>query len=71
MGHGHELEQSRWLPLAVPGDGAGIGVVVFLQAVVIGVSSWPRRRLVGFTVAFAACHVWAGLVLTDGLAPAG
>jgi hypothetical protein len=53
------------------GDGAGIGVVVFLQAAVIGVSSWPRRRLVGFTVAFAVCPVWAGLVLTDGLAPAG
>ena len=53
------------------GDGAGIGVVVFLQAAVIGVSSWPRRRVVGFTVAFAVCPVWAGLVLTDGLAPAG
>jgi|SRR5271165_1614857 len=53
------------------GDGAGIGVVVFLQAAAIGVSSWPRRRVVGFTVAFAVCPVWAGLVLTDGLAPAG
>jgi hypothetical protein len=53
------------------GDGAGIGVVVFLQAAVIGVSSWPRWRVVGFTVAFAICPVWAGLVLTDGLAPAG
>jgi hypothetical protein len=53
------------------GDGAGIGVVVFLQAAVIGVSSWPRRRVVGFTVAFAVCPVWAGLVLTDALAPAG
>jgi len=53
------------------GDGAGIGVVVFLLAAVIGVSSWPRRRVFGFTVAFAVCPVWAGLVLTDGLAPAG
>ena len=53
------------------GDGAGIGVVVFLQAAVIGVSSWPRRRVVGYTVAFAVCPVWAGLVLTDWLAPAG
>jgi hypothetical protein len=53
------------------GDGAGIGVVVFLLAAVIGVSSWPRRRVVGFTVAFAVCPVWAGLVLTDGLAPTG
>jgi hypothetical protein len=53
------------------GDGAGIGVAVFLQAAVIGVSSWPRRRVVGFSVAFAVCPVWAGLVLTDGLAPGG
>ena len=53
------------------GDGAGIGVVVFLQAAVIGASSWPSRRVVGFTVAFAVCPVWAGLVLTDALAPAG
>ena len=53
------------------GDGAGIGIVVFLLAAVIGVSSWPRRRVIGFTIAFAVCPVWAGLVLTDGLAPAG
>jgi hypothetical protein len=53
------------------GDGAGIGVAVFLQAAAIGVSSWPRRRAAGFTVAFAVCPVWAGLVLTDGLTPAG
>jgi hypothetical protein len=53
------------------GDGAGIGVVLFLQAAVIGVSSWPKRRVIGFTVAFAVCPVWAGLVLTDALAPAG
>lgn len=53
------------------GDGAGIGVVVFIQAAALGVASWPRRHVVGFTVAFAVCPVWAGLVLTDGLAPAG
>jgi hypothetical protein len=53
------------------GDGAGIGVVVFIQAAVIGISSWPKRRVVGFTIAFAVFPVWAGLVLTDGLAPAG
>jgi hypothetical protein len=53
------------------GDGAGVGVVVFILAVTIGVSSWPRRHIVGFTVAFAVLPVWAGLVLTDGLAPAG
>ena len=53
------------------GDGAGIGVVVFILAAVIGISSWPRRYVVGFTVAFAVFPVWAGLVLTDALAPAG
>lgn len=53
------------------GDGAGIGVVVFLHAALIGVSSWPRRRVIGVTIAFAVCPVWAGLVLTDWLAPAG
>lgn len=53
------------------GDGAGIGVVVFTLAAAIGVSSWPRRHVVGFTVAFAVFPVWAGLVLTDALAPAG
>jgi hypothetical protein len=53
------------------GDGAGIGVVVFILAAALGAASWPRRRAVGLTVAFAVCPVWAGLVLTDGLAPAG
>jgi hypothetical protein len=53
------------------GDGAGIGVVVFLLAAALGAASWPRRHVIGFTVAFAICPVWAGLVLTDGLAPAG
>ena len=53
------------------GDGAGIGVVVFLLAAALGAASWPRRRVIGLTVAFAVCPVWAGLVLTDGLAPAG
>jgi len=53
------------------GDGAGIGVVVFLLAAALGAASWPRRWVIGLTVAFAVCPVWAGLVLTDGLAPAG
>jgi hypothetical protein len=52
------------------GDGAGIGVVVFVLAAALGAASWPRRHVVGFTVAFAVCPVWAGLVLTDALAPA-
>jgi len=53
------------------GDGAGIGVVVFILAAAIGIASWPRRRVVGFTIAFAVFPVWTGLVLTDRLAPAG
>lgn len=53
------------------GDGAGIGVVVFLLAGALGVSSWPRRRVVWSAVAFAVFPVWTGLVVTDGLAPAG
>ena len=53
------------------GDGAGIGVVIFILAAAIGIASWPRRRVVGFTIAFAVFPVWTGLVLTDGLAPAG
>jgi hypothetical protein len=53
------------------GDGAGIGIVVFLLAATIGISSWPRRYVVGFAVAFAVVPVWTGLVLTDRLAPAG
>jgi hypothetical protein len=53
------------------GDGAGIAVVVFLLAAAVGISSWPRRRVVAVTVAFAVLPVWTGLVLTDGLAPAG
>jgi len=53
------------------GDGAGIGVVVFILAAALGAASWPRRHVIGFTVAFAVCPVWTGLVLTDALAPAG
>jgi hypothetical protein len=53
------------------GDGAGIGVVVFIQAAAIGISSWPRRHVVGFTIAFAVFPVWTSLALTDGLAPPG
>jgi len=53
------------------GDGAGIGVVVFILAAAIGISSRPRRHVVGFVTAFAVFPVWAGLVLTDWLAPHG
>jgi hypothetical protein len=53
------------------GDGAGIGVVVFILAAAIGISAWPRRHVVGFTIVFAVFPVWTGLVLTDGLAPQG
>lgn len=53
------------------GDGAGIGVVVFLQAAALGVSCWPRRYVIASAIAFAVLPVWTGLVLTDALAPAG
>lgn len=53
------------------GDGAGIGVVVFLLAGAVGVASWPRRYVVWSVVAFAVFPVWTGLVVTDALAPAG
>ena len=53
------------------GDGAGIGVVGFLQAAVLGVCWWPRRYVIASTIAFAVVPVWTGLVLTDALAPAG
>jgi hypothetical protein len=53
------------------GDGAGIGIVVFTLAAAIGISSWPRRHVVGLTIAFAVFPVWTRLVLTDGLAPKG
>jgi hypothetical protein len=53
------------------GDGAGIGVVVFLQAAALGVSLWPRRYVIASAIAFAVFPVWTGLVLTDALAPAG
>lgn len=53
------------------GDGAGIGVVVFVGAAAIGVSSWPRRYVVWSVTGFAVFPVWTGLVVTDGLAPAG
>jgi len=52
------------------GDGAGIGVVVFLQAAALGVSWWPRRYIIASAIAFAVLPVWTGLVLTDALAPA-
>jgi hypothetical protein len=53
------------------GDGAGIGVVVFILAAGIGVSSWPRRYVVWLVTGFAVFPVWTGLVLTDWLAPHG
>jgi hypothetical protein len=53
------------------GDGAGIGVVVFIQAAALGVCWWPRRYIIASAIAFAVFPVWTGLVLTDALAPPG
>ena len=65
MGNGHEVELSRWLPVALPRRRCGHRSSGFSsKAAVIGVSSWPRRYVVGLTVAFAVFPVWTGLVLT-------
>jgi hypothetical protein len=53
------------------GDGGGIAVAFFAVAATLGAGAWPRRRVIGFAVAYAVFPVWTGLVLTDLLAPAG
>ena len=53
------------------GDGAGIGVAFFALAATLGAGAWSRRQVVGAAVGYAICPVWAGLVTTDLLAPAG
>lgn len=53
------------------GDGAGIGVTFFALAATLGAGNWSRRQAIGFAVGYAVCPVWAGLIVTDLLAPAG
>lgn len=53
------------------GDGAGIGVVFFALAATLGAGAWSHRQVIGVAVGYAVCPVWAGLVCTDLLAPAG
>ena len=53
------------------GDGAGIGVVFFALAATLRAGSWSYPKVVGVAVGYAVCPVWAGLILTDLLAPAG
>ena len=52
------------------GDGAGIGVVFFALAATLRAGSWSYPKVVGVAVGYAVCPVWAGLILTDLLAPA-
>jgi hypothetical protein len=53
------------------GDGGGIAVAFFVLAATLGAGAWSRRRIMGLALGYAVCPVWAGLVLTDLLAPAG
>ena len=53
------------------GDGAGIGVVFFALAATLRAGSWSYPKVVGVAVGYAVCPVWAGLILTDLVAPAG
>jgi hypothetical protein len=53
------------------GDGGGIAVAFFVIAATLGAGAWPRRRVIGFAIAYAVCPVWTGLVLTDLIAPSG
>jgi hypothetical protein len=53
------------------GDGAGIGVAFFAVAATMRAGAWPYKRVVGAAVAYAVCPVWAGLIVTDLMAPAG
>lgn len=53
------------------GDGAGIGVAFFALAATLRASSWPYRKVVGAAVIYAVVPVWAGLIVTDLMAPAG
>jgi hypothetical protein len=53
------------------GDGGGIAVAFFSHAATLRIASWPRRWVLIFAVGYGVCPVWAGLVLTDLLAPKG
>jgi hypothetical protein len=53
------------------GDGGGIAVAFFALAATLRIASWPRQRIIALAVGFAVCPVWAGLILTDLLAPTG
>lgn len=53
------------------GDGGGIAVAFFALAATLGAAAWPKRHLFALAIGYAVCPVWAGLVLTDLLAPTG
>ncbi|MGH3855697.1 MAG: hypothetical protein ACRDR6_19855 [Pseudonocardiaceae bacterium] len=53
------------------GDGGGIGVAFFTLAVTLRIASWSRRWVFTLAVGYVVCPVWAGLILTDLLAPRG
>lgn len=53
------------------GDGAGIGVVFFALAATLRAGAWSYKMVIGVAVGYAVCPVWAGLIVTDLMAPAG
>jgi hypothetical protein len=46
-------------------------VVFFALAATLRAGSWSYPKVVGVAVGYAVCPVWAGLIVTDLLAPAG
>jgi hypothetical protein len=54
------------------GDGGGIAVPFFIEIAILRLCERKNARyIVMLAIAYAVCPVWLGLVLTDGLAPAG
>jgi hypothetical protein len=53
------------------GDGGGIAVAFFALAATLGAASWSRRTIMAAALVYAVCPVWAGLILTNLLAPHG
>ncbi len=53
------------------GDGGGIAVAFFALAATLGAASWSKRTMMAAAVAYGVFPVWAGLILTDLLAPGG
>jgi hypothetical protein len=53
------------------GDGGGIAVIFYAIAASVRLAAWPKLVVITAAIAYALCPIWAGLVLTDLLAPGG